>query len=176
MAGRKLKVIEHNKKNFTKEEKERRKAIEDKASDGFSPLQKTAPRHLNPLARYEYERVVKDLETLPVKNMDRVTLELYCTWYSVYREAEKDIHEYGIFSHWEITEERRDAITDQLSIETVIETDTTKKNPAISIMNEASANIIRCASNLGLTVDSRMRIYAPPQEEKKKSIFEKFGG
>lgn len=161
MSGRKFKVVENNKKNFTKNEIAERKKLQEQASDGLDELQKSAPRHLNPIARYEYERVWEGLSTLPVKNLDRATLELYCTWYSLYREAEKEVNEYGIFSF---------ILTEEGYMQ-----DKSKKNPAIGVMNDASSNLIRCASNLGLTVDSRMRIHVPQKEEKKQTLKDMFG-
>lgn len=174
MAGRKFTVVENNKKNFTKEEKKQRETIQEKASADIKNLQKSAPKHLNPVARYEYERVWEDLQTLPVKNLDRVTLELYCTWYAIYREAEEKIKRDGIFMkvpYMNETKEEDGTVTKEV----IYYEETSRKNPAISIMNDASSNIVRCASNLGLTVDSRMRIYTPPKDEKPKSIFDKFG-
>lgn len=175
MTGRKFKVLDSNKKNFTKNEIEERKALENKASEGLKDLQKSAPNHLNPIARYEYERVWEDLQKLPVKNLDRSTLEQYCSWYSIYRAAEKDINDNGIFTYGFVTEETKNKETGEVSKEKVKVIDTTRKNPSIAIMNDASSNIMRCASNLGLTVDSRMRIYTPPKEEKKESLKDIFG-
>lgn len=175
MSGRKFKVLETNKKNFTKNEIADRKAIQDKASDGLKALQKSAPNHLNPIARYEYERVWEDLQNLPVKNLDRAVLELYCTWYAIYREAEKDVKENGIFTYGFETKTTIDKETgDEKSISKKV-IDTTRKNPSLSVMNDASSNIMRCASNLGLTVDSRLRIYTPPKEEKKQTLADMFG-
>lgn len=174
MSGRKFKVLETNKKNFTKNEIADRKAIQDKASDGLKALQKSAPNHLNPIARYEYERVWEDLQNLPVKNLDRATLEMYCTWYAIYREAEKDVKENGIFMEVSYFEESEDA-DGKIKKELATFIDKTKKNPAVTVMNDASSNIMRCASNLGLTVDSRLRIYTPPKEEKKQTLADLFG-
>lgn len=165
MAGRNLKVVENNKKNLTKEEIEAREEAEKKAIGEFKELQKTAPRHLDSIARYEYERVLEEVKRLPVRNIDRAVFEQYCTWYSVYRKAEADVKKYGIFLH----------IEDPNTKEHVIYTH--KKNPAITVMKEATSEIKSCASLLGMTVDSRLRIYMPPKnKEKEASIFDKFGG
>lgn len=167
MSGRKIKLLDNNKKNLTKEEIELRKEAENLASDGFKELQNTAPRGLNSaIARAEYERIISDLKKLPIRNLDRVVIELYCTWYAIYREAQKDVEENGIFAK----------VEDSETGEFVILRD--KKNPSLTVMKEASAEIKSCASNLGLTVDSRMRMFMPKKEDGKKeqSVFEKFGG
>lgn len=165
MAGRNLKVLETSSKNFTKKEKEIRRKAEKKASEDFKELQKSAPRHLDPIARAEYERVIEELKKLPVRNLDRTILEQYCTWYSIYRKAEEDIKKFGIFTHFEDSETGEVVIL------------TNKRNPAVAIMKDATTEIKSCASLLGMTVDSRLKMFLPKKnEEKEKSIFEKFGG
>jgi phage terminase small subunit len=41
---------------------------------------------------------------------------------------------------------------------------------------KATNNIRASASQLGLTVDSRMKMFVPKQDEKKETLFDKFGG
>ncbi|MGV3027885.1 phage terminase small subunit P27 family [Streptococcus hyovaginalis] len=154
--GRKLKVVDSNKKHLTNQEKEERKAIEIKASDGFTELQKTAPRHLNQVARAEYERIINDLRTLPVRNIDRALLDSYCTWYAIYKETAKKLDEIGYF----VDDANKGLVA----------------NPLIVTLEKATTNIQKAASQLGLTVDSRMKMFIPKQEEKKESLFDKFGG
>lgn len=153
--GRKLKVLDNNKKHLTNTEKEQRKAVEIKASDGFTELQKTAPRHFNQVARAEYERIIEDLRTLPVRNMDRAVLDAYCTWYAIYKETSKKLDEVGYF----VFDDDKGWIS----------------NPLILTLEKATTNIRSSASQLGLTVDSRMKMFIPKAEEKKESIFDKFG-
>lgn len=150
MAGRKMKVLEATKKNLTKEEINNRKIAEQKASDGFKQIQITAPNHLNPQAKAEYKRVVEDVQKLPLRNLDRAMLENYCTWYSIYKDCSLQLKE-GSFD------------------------EEGNPKPATKLLNEATKNVKLCAAELGLTVDSRMKIYLPPKEEKEKSIFEVFG-
>ena len=51
--GRKMKIVENNKKHLTKEEKIARKGIQDKASDGWDAMQITPPKHFDPIAKAE---------------------------------------------------------------------------------------------------------------------------
>ena len=80
--GRKMKVVDSNKKHLTKAEKEMRKEVEELASDGLPMLPTKPPSHFNDIAKDEYKRVIKGLRNLPVRNLDRAVLESYCTWYS----------------------------------------------------------------------------------------------
>ena len=149
--SKKFVVLDSNKKNFTKEELAEREALENKASDGFSEMQITAPNHLSPQAKAEYKRVVEDLQRLPLRNLDRAMLENYCTWYSIYKDCSKILTKQGSFL------------------------EDGSPNPAINSLEKATKNIKQCASELGLTVDSRMKMFVPKQEEKKETLFDKFG-
>ena len=48
-------------------------------------------------------------------------------------------------------------------------------NKMLYSLERATTNLMKAASQLGLTVDSRMKLYVPQVEEKKESIFDKFG-
>ncbi|EAC2431438.1 phage terminase small subunit P27 family [Listeria monocytogenes] len=175
MAGRKKKLTAVNKKHLTKEEKEERENIENKASDGFGELQETPPKYFNNLARNEYRRIVKEVKKLPIRGLDRGVLEQYCIWYSVWREAYDNYKKSGIYMTrsylsevvWETDGKKKKSQKVNYYI------DYSKKNPAIGMMAEASAKIIQSASNLGLTIDSRMKIVAP-EEKEESSIFDMF--
>ncbi|MGT2934262.1 phage terminase small subunit P27 family [Streptococcus catagoni] len=154
--GRKLKVVETTKKHLTKEEKIARETAQNKASDGLSKLQITPPKHLNQVARAEYKRIIDDLQNLPLRNLDRAILESYCTWYAIYKAAAKKLDEVGYF-------------TNDLDKGLI-------PSPLILTLEKATAHIRSSASQLGLTVDSRMKMFIPKEEEKPKSLFDKFGG
>ncbi|MFS9062410.1 phage terminase small subunit P27 family [Streptococcus infantis] len=153
--GRKMKIVESNKKHLTKEEKIARKTIQEKASDGLDALQLTPPKHFDPIAKAEYKRVIEDLRKLPLRNLDRAVLESYCTWYAVYKEISRGLQKEGY----------------------VYETDNGKvlPNKMLYSLERATTNLMKAASQLGMTVDSRMKLFVPQVEEKKESIFDKFG-
>lgn len=155
--GRKLKVVENNKKHLTKAEKAVRVEIQKSAGDGLAELRLTPPAHLGKIAKKEYKRVVNDLQTLPIRDLDRAVLENYCTWYGIYVEASQKVNEIGISV---FSEDKGMWI----------------QNPLIVTLEKATNNIKSCAAQLGLTVDSRMKMYVPKTEEKKDTMFDKFGG
>ncbi|MFI3078993.1 phage terminase small subunit P27 family [Streptococcus sp. 2021WUSS124] len=154
--GRKMKVVSANKKHLTKAEKDKRKEVEELASDGLPMLSNSPPAHFNDIAKAEYRRVIKGLRMLPIRNLDRAVLESYCTWYAVYKEVSQKIDELGLV----IYDEDKGWIS----------------NPLILTLEKATTNIRMTASQLGLTVDSRMKMFTPKKEEKKESLFDKFGG
>ncbi|HFU4054900.1 TPA: phage terminase small subunit P27 family [Streptococcus suis] len=154
--GRKMKVVSANKKHLTKAEKDKRKEVEELASDGLPMLSNSPPSYFNDIAKAEYRRVIKGLRMLPIRNLDRAVLESYCTWYAVYKEVSRKIDELGLV----IYDEDKGWIS----------------NPLILTLEKATTNIRMTASQLGLTVDSRMKMFTPKKEEKKESLFDKFGG
>lgn len=155
--GRKLKVVENNKKHLTKAEKAVRVEIQKSAGDGLIELKLTPPEHLGETAKAEYARIVEDLKSLPVRDLDRAILENYCTWYGIYVEASQKVNEIGI----SVFSEGKGMWI---------------QNPLVVTLEKATNNIKSCAAQLGLTVDSRMKMYVPKTEEKKDGIFDKFGG
>lgn len=156
MAGRKMKLVENNKKHLTNEEKKVRETAQRKASDGLTELQVTPPNHFNNVAKVEYRRIIHDLKNLPLRNLDRAVLESYCTWYAIYKEVSKKLDETG----YVVFDEEKGWIP----------------NPLILTLEKATSQIRTSAAQLGLTVDSRMKMFVPKTEEKSKSIFDKFGG
>lgn len=153
--GRKISLLDNNKKHLTKEEKASRKTAEKLSGDGFVAMQVTPPNHMNPIAKQEYKRVIEDIQKLPLRNLDRAILENYCVWYSIFKEASKKLNEHGSFI------KKNDG--------------TYEENPVIKTMEKATKNIKSTASELGLTVDSRLRLYLPKKEENKQTIFDKYG-
>ena len=155
--GRKLKVVENNKKHLTKAEKAVRVEIQKSAGDGLIELKLTPPEHLGETAKAEYARIVEDLKSLPVRDLDRAILENYCTWYGIYIEASEKVSEIGV------------SVYDDNKGMWI-------QNPLVVTLEKATNNIKSCAAQLGLTVDSRMKMFTPKKEEKKESLFDKFGG
>lgn len=154
--GRKMKVVDSNKKHLTKAEKDARKEVEELASDGLPMLSNNPPQYFNDVAKTEYRRVIKGLRQLPIRSLDKAVLESYCTWYAVFKEISQKIDEQGLV----IFDDDKGWIS----------------NPLILTLEKATTNIRMTASQLGLTVDSRMKMFTPKKEEKKETLFDKFGG
>ncbi len=109
-----------------------------------------APDYLkeDEIAIEEWDRIVPELYLLDLlTNVDRATLELYCTQYSLYRQAMVDIKENGL-----ISENARHG---------------EKPNPSIAIAREAGKMVKSMAVEFGLTPSARVRLSVPdkPDEE-----------
>ncbi|MEC5268263.1 phage terminase small subunit P27 family [Heyndrickxia coagulans] len=113
---------------------------------------------MDDVGKREYKRVTGLLNELPIADLDRTLVAIYCNSYSKYIQATKDIDANGI---------------------TMLEADSNgskrkKKNPAVAIMSEMSREIRNIANSLGMTIDSRMRLVAPQQQTKEDDPYSQF--
>lgn len=147
--ARKQTLLEKSKGHLTILQQEAKYKAEFLAADGFEELQKTPPKHLDSIAKNEYKRIINSLGNLPLRNLDRAELELYCTWYSIYKQCSLELR----------------------SLE-----DTEAIDKCVAKIDKATKNIKSLASDLGLTVNSRLQMNMPKQEkEGPKSLKERFG-
>ncbi|AMQ71830.1 MULTISPECIES: phage terminase small subunit P27 family [Bacillus amyloliquefaciens group] len=140
MARRKQ-LTETLKGQITNEEREERLQQEEKLKD-FSPLQENPPYWLSTMAKNEWRRIYPHIIKMPISELDSTLLAIYCNSYAQYRMALKDIMTDG---------------------QTIIEINSKgfevkKKNPSVDIMNSMSKEIRGIAGQLGLSLDSRLRI------------------
>ncbi|WP_142829036.1 phage terminase small subunit P27 family [Planococcus soli] len=139
--ARKHVLLDNSRSNFTKEEMQRR-LNKEKALKEFAGISKTPPTWLSVKSKKEYKRIVPLLEKLPIAALDQTLVVLYCQFYSVFLEASENLKECGL-----------------------IEAGTNKPNPSFNAMVKASSEIRLIASQLGMTIDSRMKLVVPEKEE-----------
>lgn len=148
--GRKYKILQNSTGDLTRLRQETKWKAQMLAQDGFRELNDEPPAYLTGYAKEEYLRVVPEIKKLPVRDMDLTTLCLYCTWFSAYRET-LELIEQGVDQ-----QERLDGYI---------------------YLDRITKNIKGLTSDLGLTVDSRMRINTDilkNNEEKPKTMKELF--
>lgn len=134
---------------ITNEQKEARKENEEKLKD-FEPLHAKPPHWLSTMGKNEWTRLYPYLiETLPVSELDRTLLAMYCNSFAQYREALKDIAQNG-------------QIMFELNSQGV---EVKKKNPSVEIMNAMSKEIRGIAGQMGLSLDSRLRLVGLNNED-----------
>lgn len=133
-AGRKKKL------NASEDDRiEQRKQTKDfnKAQSVLKELQKTPPQHLDSKARELWRVLLPELAKLgTIKQLDRVTLEVYCSTYSIYRNAEEQIKKYGTY---------------------LVAEDGTpvKKSPQIMVITDCAKTLKSLGADLGLSFDAR---------------------
>lgn len=152
--ARKQKLLSQSTGHLRVVEQEAKYKAEFLAADGFPALQKTPPAHLDKVAKAEYRRIINSIGNLPLRNLDRSELELYCTWYSLYNRASKEFR----------------SIKDLAS-------DPDTVSYYTSIIDKCTRNIKGLASDLGLNVNSRLQMNMPKANDQNdhKSLREKFG-
>jgi len=156
MAGRKKKLVENTTGHRTKEEILEREREQELLKD-FEPLENSPPSWLDEQGKKEFERIVPLLQQLPIAELDKTMIALYCNAYSKYITATEDVDENGI---------------------TMIEVTSTgekkKKNPALAIMSDMGKEIRSIANALGMTIDGRMRLKTPPKVIVKNDPYSRF--
>ncbi|WP_461241140.1 phage terminase small subunit P27 family [Paucilactobacillus sp. N302-9] len=133
-AGRKKKL---NAGDDDRSDQRKRTKVFNEAQDVLKELQKTPPQHLDNRARELWRILVPELAKLgTIKQLDRVTLEVYCTTYSVYRNAEEQIKKYGTY------------LVDEYGTPF-------KKSPQIMVITDCARTLKSLGADLGLSFDAR---------------------
>jgi P27 family predicted phage terminase small subunit len=102
-------------------------------------IQIKPPAHLDADAASLWKAIIPDIKTLGyLKRVDQPALELYCRYYSLYRQSEQLIEEDGLW------------LTDKFG-------DRTKRSPGAVQMDACVKNMRILGHDLGLTFDSGMR-------------------
>lgn len=150
--GRSRKLTENKKGRISNEEKEARQESERLISE-LTPISVTPPDWLDDIAKAEYKRIVPLLKELPVASLDYSLVSSYCMAYSDMVQASERLK----------------------SEEDIIETaHGTKLNQNHVIRREAFKIINSVAPKLGMTIDSRLKIFTPKKEEKSDPFKEMF--
>ncbi|MGM0259377.1 phage terminase small subunit P27 family [Enterococcus sp. AZ102] len=149
--ARPKKLLDAATKNLTIEEKEA-KLEEEKALYNYERINfKNYPTALLKQAKKEWDRIAKILGELPLSELDQQTLIRYCNYSYLYAQATADLTLEG----------------------SVIEG---RANPLVNIMNSYSKELKAATSELGLTINSRLRITTPKSEAIDDDPFAKMFG
>lgn len=99
----------------------------------------TIPNHLRGAARYEWQRVCRELYDLGLlTTLDRAALAMYCSAYGTYAHAQKKIDELG-----DIYKTPKGAVV---------------QNPYLGIRNRAIDQTLRLMVEFGMTPSARSRM------------------
>ncbi|GGL55851.1 phage terminase small subunit P27 family [Sporolactobacillus putidus] len=151
-GGRKLKAINGLNSHISNAEKAQREKAE-KEMDKFPELSDKPPAYLDSLAKRVWKELAPQIKKLPIKDLDSGIFEQYCNFYQHYVDAEKDIKKNGFKTE-----------------------DGSKLSPSFRVMKDSADSMRKCASELGLTVDSRLRLLIPNKDdENRESLFDVFG-
>ena len=193
--ARKQKLLRESTGHLTVVQQEAKYKAEILAADGLPKLQVTPPNHLKGAAKQEYKRIIASLGKLPLRNLDRVELENYCTWYGIYKQISLDLpkitadidynhQKYDVFEK-DYFKAVRDSDKDMIKgLKTSLKLYGGKiadlevqQDKLIRNLDKATKNIKSLASDLGLNVNSRLQMNMPKADDQNdhKSLREKFG-
>lgn len=155
MAPRK-KLEKALKGQITNEERAERKEQEESLYE-FEPLHAKPPHWLSTMGKNEWTRLYPHLKTLPISELDRPLFAIFCNYIAQFREATKDVAQNGQIM-FELNSQGNEV---------------KKKNPSVEIMNSMSKEIRGIAGQLGLSLDSRLKLigYKNGDDPQKKDKF-----
>lgn len=156
MAGRKPKLNAAKTGNHNKEVLEQAEYKEN----GLQKFEKinvdSIPEGLTENAAKEWLRIVPLLEQLPIADLDYSLIKKYCEVLdqndTLYR-----------------------SITSKEGIEGMVDPETNRKTGAFMAYMESLKELRSICGQLGMTIDSRMRLVVPTESEVKQSVYDEFG-
>lgn len=156
MAGRKPKLNANKLGNRTKEELEQSE-LKENGLQQFTKINiETVPDGLTENAAKEWLRVVPLLEQLPIAELDYSLIKKYCEVLdqndTLYR-----------------------SISEKSGIEGMVDPETNRKTGAFMAYMESLKELRSICGQLGMTIDSRMRLVVPTESEVKQSVYDEFG-
>lgn len=138
--------------NFTKEQIEERKETE-KQMESLQSITLSPPSWMDDTAKREYRRIIPLLKELPIAALDYGMVISYCVSFSELVQASKELKK----------------------ADYVIETNAgTKLNQWLTVRRNAMDKINSIAPKLGMTVDSRLKIFVPKETKKERDPFDEF--
>jgi P27 family predicted phage terminase small subunit len=140
--GRPKKLLDASKKKYTKEEIEIKKAEEEKLYNYPRLDFSVYPIGLLEESQQEWDRISKYIQELPISELDQQTMVRYCNYSYLYEKASKELNEQGFLIDG-------------------------RKNPLIDTVNSFSKELKTATNDLGLTINSRLKIVNPQEIEKE---------
>lgn len=129
--------------NLTKEQQEE-KAKEEEVLYNYEKLDFSFyPQGLLPQAFNEWNRIGSYIGELPISELDANTVVRYCNYVALYAQAVEMVAQEG-------------AMTSE-----------GKANPWVQAMNSYSKELKSAASDLGLNINSRLKIALPNEKQKE---------
>lgn len=152
--ARSRKTLDEQKGNLTTETQENFKEAEEQIGQ-LTKISNDIPDFLvnDEVAKEQYMELLPLVKELPVTQLDRTQLAIYCQFYSVFVEASKLLQKEDLIT----TSERG-----------------SKLNLALTALRQSQEQMIKIAPKLGMTIDSRLKIFTPKKEEKKDPFEEMF--
>ena len=115
-------------------------------------LNATKQGHRTKEGKKEWKRIIPLLEQLPIAELDYDRIKRYCQLVSLTDEAYRHIMQHG-----------------------TVNEEGTKRTPQYFTYMDGIKELKSICGQLGMTIDSRMKLVVPAPDEQKQSIYGKFG-
>lgn len=122
---------------------------------------KPIPSHLDYYGKMEWKRIIPLLQELPIAELDRQLIETYCQLHAYKRRLQNEIDEHG-FSISYYDEDGR--LTSR------------RANPDYTSYMSTVKEIRMIANQLGMTINSRLELAVPDQEEEEDQVLKLLRG
>lgn len=119
------------------------------------------PSHLCYYGKKEWKRIMPLLGKLPVAELDRELIESYCSLHGSRRRLEKDIQKYG---------ESLKFYDNEGNLENV------RRNPSYDMLLQTIKEIRMIANQLGMTMNSRLELVVPEEDEEEDEVLKLLKG
>lgn len=122
---------------------------------------KPIPSHLDYYGKQEWKRIIPLLQQLPIAELDRQMIESYCQLHGYKRRLQKDIQEFGEVTNFYDNE--GNLVNRRI-------------NPSYNAYLSTVKEIRMIANQLGMTINSRLDLANPDQEEEEDEILKLLKG
>ncbi|KRM94827.1 hypothetical protein FC24_GL000116 [Loigolactobacillus rennini DSM 20253] len=145
------KVGHHNKADLERAE------LKENGLKQFKSIEvNNVPRGLTRNAKKEWQRVVPLLEQLPIADLDYSLIRKYCEIVDLNDRLYKDMSK-------------------EQGIDGAVDPESNRKTGAFMAYMDTLKELRSICSDLGMTIDSRMRLVVPTESEQKQSVYDRFG-
>lgn len=142
-----------NKKGHRTKEELAESEMKENSLEKFEKINiDSVPKDLKGIAKKEWLRIVPLLEELPIAELDLDRVKRYCQLVDITDKAYDHVAKFG-----PVNEEG------------------TKKTPQFLVYLDGLRELKSICGQLGMTIDSRMRIVAPSESEVKQSVYDEYG-
>lgn len=138
--------------NHNKEDLEYQELKENGLSQFNKINVKSIPSDLTKEGKKEWKRIIPLLEQLPIAELDYDRIKRYCQLVSLTDEAYRHIMQHG-----------------------TVNEEGTKRTPQYFTYMDGIKELKSICGQLGMTIDSRMKLVVPTPDEQKQSVYDKFG-
>src|SRR5699024_2958710 len=119
------------------------------------------PSHLDYYGKQEWKRIIPLLQELPIAELDRQMIESYCQLHAYKRRLQIDIAEFGMSINY----------YDEYG-----NLSSRRANPDYNAYLSTVKEIRMIANQLGMTINSRLELAVPEEDEKEDEVLKLLKG